>query len=77
MSSFKSQTLVDKLSRLNSSQQSIETISAWCTFYRKACRLFALLVVDAWHAPPQHPVSAVTAITFHWFMCLLCAAFAC
>ncbi len=38
MSAFNTQALVEKLSRLNSSQQSIETISAWCTFYRKVRR---------------------------------------
>ncbi|KAK9826893.1 hypothetical protein WJX81_006004 [Elliptochloris bilobata] len=44
MSAFNTQALVDKLSRLNSSQQSIETISAWCTFYRKDARK----VVGVW-----------------------------
>jgi regulator of Ty1 transposition protein 103 len=35
MSGFPAHTFVDKLNRLNNSQQSIETISAWCIFYRK------------------------------------------
>ena len=33
------QVLVDKLTRLNNSQQSIETVSNWCTFYRKVSKL--------------------------------------
>lgn len=38
------QQLVAKLATLNTSQQSIETISAWCTFYRKQARL----IVETW-----------------------------
>ena len=35
MAVLNTQALVDKLNKLNNSQQSIETVSAWCIFYRK------------------------------------------
>jgi hypothetical protein len=35
MANFKPEALLDKLTKLNTSQQSIETVSAWCQFYRK------------------------------------------
>ena len=38
MGSVNNQALVDKLHNLNSTQQSIETVSAWCSFYRKDAR---------------------------------------
>lgn len=46
MATLNTQVLVDKLAKLNSSQQSIETLSAWCTFHRKAARQ----VVSVWDA---------------------------
>ena len=46
MATLNTQVLVDKLTKLNSSQQSIETMSAWCTFHRKAARQ----VVSVWDA---------------------------
>ena len=33
--SFKAEALVEKLGKLNATQQSIETTSQWCIFYRK------------------------------------------
>ena len=41
------QVLVDKLTRLNNSQQSIETVSNWCTFYRKVSELDPVLGASA------------------------------
>lgn len=38
MGSVNNHALVDKLHNLNSTQQSIETVSAWCSFYRKDAR---------------------------------------
>lgn len=35
MAAFRPEALVDKLNKLNASQQSIETISQWCIFFRK------------------------------------------
>ena len=35
MGSLNSASLVDKLSKLNSTQASIETLSEWCNFYRR------------------------------------------
>ena len=43
MSGFNPQALVDKLTRLNNSQQSIETLSNWCTFYRKVGGIISLV----------------------------------
>ncbi|KAJ3678244.1 hypothetical protein LUZ60_002047 [Juncus effusus] len=42
--SFNSQILVDKLAKLNNTQQSIETLSHWCIFHRNKARQ----VVDTW-----------------------------
>ncbi|KAJ0969232.1 hypothetical protein J5N97_022109 [Dioscorea zingiberensis] len=42
--SFNGQILVDKLSKLNNSQQSIETLSHWCIFHRKKAKQ----VVETW-----------------------------
>ncbi len=44
MVSVNNNALVDKLHNLNSTQQSIETVSAWCSFYRKDARK----VVSIW-----------------------------
>ena len=44
MGSVNNQALLDKLHNLNSTQQSIETVSAWCSFYRKDARK----VVSVW-----------------------------
>ncbi|KAG9458505.1 hypothetical protein H6P81_003013 [Aristolochia fimbriata] len=41
---FNSQTLAEKLSKVNNSQQSIETLSHWCIFHRKKARQ----VVETW-----------------------------
>ncbi|EFJ15833.1 hypothetical protein SELMODRAFT_445401 [Selaginella moellendorffii] len=41
---FSGQNLSDKLVKLNSTQQSIETLSHWCIFHRK----YAKQVVDIW-----------------------------
>lgn len=41
---FNAQILVDKLTKLNNSQQSIETLSHWCIFHRKKARQ----VVETW-----------------------------
>lgn len=41
---FNAQILVDKLAKLNSSQQSIETLSHWCIFHRKNAKQ----VVETW-----------------------------
>ena len=38
MGSVNNNALVDKLHNLNSTQQSIETVSAWCCFHRKDAR---------------------------------------
>ncbi|CAL8471276.1 g10818 [Coccomyxa elongata] len=46
MSGFNQSSLVDKLVKLNNTQQSIETVSSWCTFYRKEARK----VVQTWEA---------------------------
>ncbi|CAA6668340.1 unnamed protein product [Spirodela intermedia] len=50
---FNGQILVDKLSKLNSSQQSIETLSHWCIFHRKNAKQ----VVETWdrqfHCAPK------------------------
>ncbi|RAL38174.1 hypothetical protein DM860_000868 [Cuscuta australis] len=43
-SAFNSQILVDKLAKLNSSQQSIETLSHWCIFHMNKARQ----VVETW-----------------------------
>ncbi|XP_042425399.1 regulation of nuclear pre-mRNA domain-containing protein 1A-like [Zingiber officinale] len=42
--SFNGQILVDKLARLNNSQQSIETLSHWCIFHRNKAKQ----VVETW-----------------------------
>ncbi|XP_042378587.1 regulation of nuclear pre-mRNA domain-containing protein 1A-like [Zingiber officinale] len=42
--SFNGQILVDKLTRLNNSQQSIETLSHWCIFHRYKAKQ----VVETW-----------------------------
>ena len=44
MGSVNNNALVDKLHNLNSTQQSIETVSAWCSFYRRDARK----VVSIW-----------------------------
>ncbi|CAO2167574.1 unnamed protein product [Urochloa humidicola] len=41
---FNKQILAQKLAKLNSSQQSIETLSHWCVFHHRYCRL----VVETW-----------------------------
>ncbi|ERM94251.1 regulation of nuclear pre-mRNA domain-containing protein 1B [Amborella trichopoda] len=41
---FNEQILADKLSKLNNSQQSIETLSHWCIFHRKKAKQ----VVETW-----------------------------
>lgn len=50
---FNHQILVDKLAKLNNSQQSIETLSHWCIFHRKKAKQ----VVETWdqqfHRSPQ------------------------
>eukprot|EP00262_Sarcandra_glabra_P008376 TRINITY_DN218_c0_g1_i1.p1 TRINITY_DN218_c0_g1~~TRINITY_DN218_c0_g1_i1.p1 ORF type:complete len:531 (+),score=114.20 TRINITY_DN218_c0_g1_i1:283-1875(+) len=50
---FNGQILVDKLAKLNNSQQSIETLSHWCIFHRKKAKQ----VVETWdrqfHCSPQ------------------------
>ncbi|KAJ4974952.1 hypothetical protein NE237_008126 [Protea cynaroides] len=50
---FNGQILVEKLAKLNNSQQSIETLSHWCIFHRKKAKL----VVETWdrqfHCSPQ------------------------
>ncbi|XP_008790733.2 regulation of nuclear pre-mRNA domain-containing protein 1A-like [Phoenix dactylifera] len=43
-SSFNGQILVEKLAKLNNSQQSIETLSHWCIFHRNNARQ----VVETW-----------------------------
>lgn len=43
-SAFNSQILSEKMSKLNNSQQSIETLSHWCIFHRKKARQ----VVETW-----------------------------
>ncbi|KAI3463133.1 hypothetical protein Pfo_019796 [Paulownia fortunei] len=52
-STFNPQILVDKLGKLNSSQQSIETLSHWCIFHMNK----ATLVVETWdrqfHCAPR------------------------
>lgn len=35
MTTINEKQFVDKISRLNNSQQSIESLSGWCTFFRK------------------------------------------
>lgn len=49
---FNKQILAQKLSKLNSSQQSIETLSHWCVFHHRYCQQ----VVETWdcefHAAP-------------------------
>ncbi|XP_065001849.1 uncharacterized protein LOC135634997 [Musa acuminata AAA Group] len=42
--SFNGQVLVDKLTKLNNGQQSIETLSHWCIFHRKKAKQ----VVETW-----------------------------
>ncbi|XP_042495947.1 regulation of nuclear pre-mRNA domain-containing protein 1B-like isoform X2 [Macadamia integrifolia] len=50
---FNGQILVEKLAKLNNSQQSIETLSHWCIFHRKKAKQ----VVETWdrqfHCSPQ------------------------
>ncbi|KAG9446377.1 hypothetical protein H6P81_012505 [Aristolochia fimbriata] len=50
---FNGQILVDKLAKLNNSQQSIETLSHWCIFHRKKAKQ----VVETWerqfHCSPR------------------------
>ncbi|KAK9806185.1 hypothetical protein WJX72_004649 [[Myrmecia] bisecta] len=46
MGTINQQTLAERLSKLNSTQQSIETLSQWCIFYRKEARK----IVAAWEA---------------------------
>ncbi|XP_077250416.1 ENTH/VHS family protein isoform X2 [Tasmannia lanceolata] len=41
---FNGQILIDKLAKLNSTQQSIETLSHWCIFHRKRAKQ----VVETW-----------------------------
>ncbi|XP_020261111.1 regulation of nuclear pre-mRNA domain-containing protein 1A-like [Asparagus officinalis] len=41
---FNAHILVDKLAKLNSSQQSIETLSHWCIFHRRNAKQ----VVETW-----------------------------
>ena len=38
MSSYSPELLLDKLRKVNSTQQSIETVSAWCVFYHRHAR---------------------------------------
>ncbi|AQK98427.1 uncharacterized protein LOC100273784 [Zea mays] len=49
---FDKQILAQKLSKLNSSQQTIETLSHWCVFHHRCCQQ----VVETWdsefHAAP-------------------------
>uniref|UniRef100_A0A6V7QV88 CID domain-containing protein n=1 Tax=Ananas comosus var. bracteatus TaxID=296719 RepID=A0A6V7QV88_ANACO len=51
--SFNGQILVDKLAKLNNSQQSIETLSHWCIFHRNKAKQ----VVETWerqfHCAPR------------------------
>ncbi|KAJ4810155.1 Regulation of nuclear pre-mRNA domain-containing protein 1B [Rhynchospora pubera] len=51
--SFNSQIFIEKLSKLNGSQQSIETLSHWCIFHRNKAKQ----VVDTWeqqfHCAPR------------------------
>ncbi|XP_072999875.1 uncharacterized protein [Typha latifolia] len=56
--SFNGQILVDKLAKLNNSQQSIETLSHWCIFHRNKAKQ----VVETWerqfhNSPPDRRVS--------------------
>lgn len=50
---FNAQILVDKLAKLNNTQQSIETLSHWCIFHRKKAKQ----VVETWerqfHSSPR------------------------
>ena len=39
---FKAEALIEKLGKLNATQQSIETTSQWCIFYRKVSNLSEL-----------------------------------
>ncbi|CAN6472260.1 unnamed protein product [Victoria cruziana] len=52
-STFNGQILVEKLAKLNNSQQSIETLSHWCIFHRKNAKQ----VVETWdrqfHCSPR------------------------
>lgn len=52
-SAFNGQILAEKLSKLNNSQQSIETLSHWCIFHRKKAKQ----VVETWdrqfHSAPR------------------------
>lgn len=47
---FNHQILVDKLAKLNNSQQSIETLSHWCIFHRKKAKQ----VVETWDQQFHH-----------------------
>eukprot|EP00884_Botryococcus_braunii_P003115 jgi/Botrbrau1/12804/Bobra.117_1s0020.1 len=46
MGTFSSQLLLEKLTKLNTSQQSIETVSQWCQFHRKEAKQ----IVTTWEA---------------------------
>ena len=39
---------LEKISRLNNSQQSIESLSNWCTFYRKVTWHLIFLHITEW-----------------------------
>lgn len=51
--SFNGQILIDKLSKLNCSQQSIETLSHWCIFHRKNAKQVVETWVSQFHCSPR------------------------
>lgn len=73
-SAYASQILSDKSTKLNNSQQSIETLSHWCIFYRKKAKQ----VVETWeevfvggldnHAPWTRDLEGI-----HWWISLFLA----
>lgn len=61
MSKCNTQLLVEKLQNLNSTQQSIETISSWCAFHRKDARR----VVSVWeHEFGKMPMAKQLAMMY-------------
>ena len=48
---------LEKISRLNNSQQSIESLSNWCTFYRKVTWHLKALRIPGWSNVYASPFS--------------------
>ena len=70
MSAFKPEALSDKIEKLNATQQSIETVSQWCIFFRKVRVVLAWLVKSVAVATP--PLSARLISTRPFLLAMRC-----